>query len=72
VEYDEQVERLEREADKLEGESGRVGDDIEQTRREWEARQEDSAVPGAQPDEDEQSVPGVEIDPERSSEEEGS
>jgi hypothetical protein len=71
VEHDEQAEQLEREADKLEQESGKVGDDIEQARREWEARQEDSSVPGAQPDAGEESIPGVETDPERVSEEGG-
>ncbi len=71
MEYDEQAEHLQHEADKLEQESDKVGDDIEQTRREWEARQEDNAVPGAQPDEDEEPMPGVETDPERMSEEGG-
>lgn len=71
VEHDEQADRLEREADKLEQESSRVGDDIEQAKREWEQRQEDSSVPGAQPSGDEEAAPAVETDPERVSEEEG-
>lgn len=49
VEHDEQAGRLEREADKLEQESERVGSEIEDARREWERKQEDSSVPGAQP-----------------------
>jgi hypothetical protein len=53
VEHDEQADRLEREADKLEQESERVGAEIEGARREWEQKQEDSSVPGAQPAEDE-------------------
>lgn len=49
MEHDEQADRLEREADKLEQESERVGSEIEDARREWERKQEDSSVPGAQP-----------------------
>jgi hypothetical protein len=56
VEHEEQVERqaeeLEREADKLERESDRVGAEIVDARRDWERKQEDAAVPGAQPDGD--------------------
>ena len=37
----------------MEGRSERVGEQIEETRREWEAKEEDPAVPGAQPDPDE-------------------
>lgn len=71
MEHEEQADKLEREADKLEQESDRVGDEIEETRREWEQRQEDPAVPGAQPEDGERPVPGVETDPKRMSEEGG-
>jgi hypothetical protein len=55
VEHDEQADRLEREAEKLERESERVGSDIDDARREWERKQEDNSVPGAQhaPDDEE-------------------
>ncbi len=71
MEHDEQADKLEREADKLEQESSRVGNEIEEAKREWEQRQEDPSVPGAQPEEDERPVPGVETDPKRVSEEGG-
>jgi hypothetical protein len=53
VEHEEPAEELEREAESLEGHSERVGEQIEETRREWEAKEDDPAVPGAQPDPDE-------------------
>jgi hypothetical protein len=67
VEHEEQSERLEHEADGLEHESEKVGRHIEEARRDWEAKEQDSSVPGAQPEsgDDEESVPGVETNPER-------
>jgi hypothetical protein len=64
IEHDEQPGELEREADRLEHDSERVGDHIEETRRDWEAKEKDPAVPGAQPDpaEQEEAVPGVQAD----------
>ena len=50
LEHREQVDRLEREAEKLEQESARVGDKIEEARGDWKAKEGDVAVPGAQPD----------------------
>ena len=53
-------------------ESERVGKHIDETRREWEAREQDSSVPGAQPESgEEDSIPGVETNPERVSDEGG-
>ena len=54
MEHEERAEELEREADKLEEESERVGDRIEEARSDWEAKEDDAAVPGAQPDPAEQ------------------
>jgi hypothetical protein len=50
----------------MEEESERVGRHIEETRDEWEAKQRDTRVPGAQPDPDEETepVPGAEADEE--------
>jgi hypothetical protein len=64
VEHDEQAEELEREAEKLDEHSERVGEHIDETRREWEDKEEDPTVPGAQPppEEEEESVPGVAAD----------
>lgn len=59
MEHDEQADRLEREADKLERESERVGSDIADARREWERKQDDPSIPGAQPAKgDEGTAPG--------------
>ena len=50
MEHDEQAERLEREAQDMEQRSAEVGDRIEETKRDWEAKEEDPSVPGARPD----------------------
>jgi hypothetical protein len=55
VEHEERAEELEREAEDMEDRSERVGEHIEETRREWEAKEDDPAVPGAQPDPDERA-----------------
>jgi hypothetical protein len=61
VEHDEQAEELEREAEDMEQRSERMGDEIDETRRDWEAKEQDPGVPGAQPDEDEdEEQPGEE------------
>ena len=52
MEHEEQAERLERDAEKLEHESDRVGQHIEETREDWDAKEKDSSVPGAQPEQD--------------------
>lgn len=73
MEHEEQAERLEHEAEGMAEDSERVGEHIEETRREWEAKEEDRRVPGAQPeDEDERgSVAGAETDEELLGEEGG-
>lgn len=73
MEHDEHAEELEREADKLEDHSERVGEHIEEARRDWEAKQDDPTIPGAQPDaeDEEESMPGVASDEEMLSEEGG-
>jgi hypothetical protein len=64
VEHEEQADRMEHEADRMEHDSGKVGDDIEEARRDWEAKEQDPTVPGAQPDPDEEQEPvaGAEAD----------
>jgi hypothetical protein len=73
IEHDEQARGLEREADRLEQDSDRVGEHIEETRRDWDAKEQDPAVPGAQPDpsEQEEAVPGVQADEEELAQEGG-
>jgi hypothetical protein len=73
TEHDEKAQELEREAEDLEEQSDRVGEHIDDTRRDWESKEQDPSVPGAQPDPDteEESIPGVATDEERLSEEGG-
>jgi hypothetical protein len=73
MEHEEQSEKLSRELDRLDEHSDEVGEQIDDARREWEAKEDDPAVPGAQPDpgDEEESVPGVGADEETLSEEGG-
>jgi hypothetical protein len=73
VEHDEQAQRMERDAERLEEESERIGDHIDDARRDWEAKEQDPSVPGAQPDPDEEEEPvaGAETDEETVREEGG-
>jgi hypothetical protein len=73
VEHEEQAERMERDAERMEHESEGVGEHIDETRRDWEAKEQDARVPGAQPDpgEEEEPVAGAEVDEETLSEEGG-
>jgi len=63
----------EEEVDKLEEHSDEVGEGIDDARREWESKQDDPGVPGAQPPpgEEEESVPGVAADEDTLSDEGG-
>ena len=54
MEHEEKADRLERELDDLEERSERVEDHIEETREDWESKEEDPSIPGAQPDEGEE------------------
>lgn len=65
MEHDEQADRLEREAAEMEEHSDRVGERIDATRRDWAAKEDDPAVPGAR------AEPGSE-DEEDDGDEEGS
>jgi hypothetical protein len=73
MEHEEQSEKLSRELDRLDEHSEEVGEQIDEARREWEAKEDDPAVPGAQPEpgDEEESVPGVGADEETLSEEGG-
>ena len=48
--HDELADELEHRADTLAGHSQRLGDDIADTRQDWERKRADAAVPGATPD----------------------
>ncbi len=73
MEHEERAEELEREVDELDEQSERVGEHIEEARSDWEAKEDDPTIPGAQPDpdDDEESVPGAAADEETLSEEGG-
>jgi hypothetical protein len=73
MEHEEPAREMERDADEMEEHSDQVGERIEETRREWEAKEQDPSIPGAQPDpdEEEEPVPGVAADEETLSEEGG-
>jgi hypothetical protein len=73
MEHEERANRMEREADRMEEESERVGEDIDEARDEWEAKEQDPDVPGAQPGpgEEEEPIPGVEADEDEMSDQPG-
>ena len=62
IEHDEKAEELEREADSLEHDSDRVGERIDESRRDWAAKEQDPTVPGAQPDPDDEDESSYEDD----------
>ena len=53
MEHQERADELEREAGRMERESELVGGKIEEVQRDWEAKEQDQSVPGAQPDAEE-------------------
>ena len=50
AEYDERADELERQADKMDEESERVSGSIGEARQDWESKQADQTIPGAQED----------------------
>jgi hypothetical protein len=73
MEHEEQADQPDQRADRMQRESEEVGDHIDDTRRDWEAKERDPTVPGAQPDaaDEEEPVPGVQTDEETVAEEGG-
>jgi hypothetical protein len=58
AEHDQQAERMEDDADRMEEHSDRLGDRIEDVQGDWERKEQDPAVPGAQPDADDEEEGG--------------
>lgn len=56
MEHDEQAERMEEDADRMEEHSEDLGERIEDIQSDWERKEQDPAVPGAQPDPDEEET----------------
>jgi len=54
-EPDKQVEEMEREAARMEKEGERLDDRIDETGKDWKAKEDDGAVPGAQSSDEEGS-----------------
>ena len=54
--YEKKSDQVESDTDKLAKEGERVDESIKETKRDWEAKQGDSSVPGAMPD------PGDDVD----------
>jgi hypothetical protein len=73
MEYEEQADRMEDDAEKMEDHSEQLGERIDDIESDWERKEEDPSVPGAQPDpgEEEEPVPGVDADEDVVSEEGG-
>jgi hypothetical protein len=46
-EHEQQADRLEREADKMEERSEHLGEEISENKEQWEAMRQDESVPGA-------------------------
>jgi Mn-dependent DtxR family transcriptional regulator len=73
MEHEEQAEHMEEEAERMEHHSDELGDRIDDVKEDWERKEHDASVPGAQsdPDDEEEPVPGVDADEEVVSEEGG-
>ena len=54
MEHEQQSDDLEREAEQMKEQSERVGEHIDETKRDWEAKEDDPRVPGAQPEQSDQ------------------
>jgi hypothetical protein len=72
-EHEREADRMEEDAERMEQHNERLGERIDDIESDWERKEQDPAVPGAQPDtgEDERPVPGVNADEELASEEGG-
>ena len=61
MDHDEQAEKLAQELERLDEHSDEVGERIDDARRDWEAKEDDPTIPGAQPDPgDEEESPSEE------------
>jgi hypothetical protein len=50
MEHEEQADRMENEAEQLEQHSEQLGERIDDVESDWERKEQDASVPGAQPD----------------------
>ena len=54
MEHEEQAERMDEDAERMEDHSEKLGQRIDEVESDWESKEQDPAVPGAQPDPDEE------------------
>jgi hypothetical protein len=47
MEHEEQADRMERVADDMEKQAGKLGDEIDDVREDWQTKQSSQSVPGA-------------------------
>jgi hypothetical protein len=73
MEHEEQADRMAEEAERMEQHSEQLGERIDDVEDDWERKEQDASVPGAQPDpgKDEEPVAGVDADEDVVSEEGG-
>ena len=50
MEHEEQAEHMEEDAERMEDHSEQLGERIDDIQSDWEQKEQDPAVPGAQPD----------------------
>ena len=72
-EHEQEADRMQEDAEKMEEHNEQLGERIDDIESDWERKEQDPAVPGAQPDpaEEEEPVAGVNADDELTSEEGG-
>jgi hypothetical protein len=73
MEHDQEAEGIADDAERMEEHSDKLGDRIDDIQDDWERKEQDPSVPGAQPgpDEEEEPAAGVNTDEEIVSEEGG-
>jgi hypothetical protein len=49
MEHERRADEMEHDAERMEHDSQKVGDRIEEARSDWESKEQDDTVPGAQP-----------------------
>ena len=58
MEHEEQADRMEEDAERMEQHSEQLGERIDDIEGDWESKEQDASVPGAQPDRDDEDGTG--------------
>ena len=56
MEHEEQADRMEEDAERMEQHSEQLGERIDDVEGDWEQKEQDASVPGAQPDPNEEET----------------